>query len=386
MEKINRILKKRPSITVLILILLALACLFFYSIINPASNVRVATALVDRGDIVSSVTANGTLEPDMSLEVYSDLNGIIKSIFFDINSRIKKGDVLAIVEPDQFKIQLREAQAKYNKASVELKLNESSFNSDEILYQKNLISKQEYETSKTRYQSALALFHEATTNIESARQDLDKTKIKAPIDGIVLSKNISPGQMVKDLTDSRSLFTIASDLKKLILIIHVSEADIGKTSLGQSVNFKVSAYPEELLSGKVTKISHSPNKDKDIVTYDVTAEVDNSKLKLKPGMTAEVKIIISDKKDVIRVPTSALRFIPNNVSPQESQFDNTQSVWVRDSNGKITKTPVDIGIGNNEFSEILNNSLREGQEVVVESYSDNKNTKSILTLPQPKRF
>jgi len=103
-------------------------------------------------------------------------------------------------------------------------------------------------------------------------------------------------------------------------------------------------------------------------------------------MTAEVKIIISDKKDVIRVPTSALRFIPNNISPQESQFDNTQSVWIRDSNGKVTKKPVDIGISNNEFSEILNNSLREGQEVVVESYSDNKNTKSILTLPQPKRF
>lgn len=386
LEKINRILKNRTSIVVLIFIVLALVCLFFYSSVNPASNVRVATALVDRGDIVSSVTANGTLEPDMSLEVYSDLNGIIKSIFFDINSRIKKGDVLAIIEPDQFKIQLKEAQAKYNEASAELKLNESSFNSDEILYQKSLISKQEYETSKTKYQSALALFHEATTNIESARQNLDKTKIKAPIDGIVLSKNVSPGQMVKYLADSGPLFTIASDLKKLTLIIHVSEADTGKTSLGQSVNFKVSAYPEELFSGKVTKISHSPNKDKDIVTYDVTAEVDNSKLKLKPGMTAEVKIIISDKKDVIRVPTSALRFIPNNISPQESQFDNTQSVWIRDSNGKVTKKPVDIGISNNEFSEILNNSLREGQEVVVESYSDNKNTKSILTLPQPKRF
>ncbi len=379
-------LKKRSSLTVLILILLAGIYLFFYSSVSPISEVRVATALVDRGDIVSSVTANGTLEPDMSLEIYSDLNGIIEGVFFDINGRVKKGDVLAVIEPDQFKTQLKEAQAKYNKASAELKLNKDSFNSDKVLYQKNLISKQEYKTSKTRYQSALALFQEATTNIESARQNLDKTKIRAPISGTVMSKNVSTGQMVKYLTDSGPLFTIASDLKKLSLIVHVSEADIGKTSLDQSVNFKVSAYPEKPFNGKVIKISHSPSRDKDIVTYDVTAEVDNSELKLKPGMTAEVKIIVSDKKDVLRVPTSALRFIPDNVNPHEGRFDDTQSVWIRGSNGKITKTPVDIGISNNEFSEILNDSLREGQEVVVESYSDSKNTKSILTLPQPKRF
>lgn len=378
-------LKKRSLLTVLVLLLLAGTYLGFYRG-SSVPDAGVATVLVDRGDIVSFLTANGTLEPGMRLEIYSDLNGIIKDVFFDINSGVKKGDVLATIEPDQFEIQLKEAQAKYDKASAELKLNESTFNSDGVLYKKSLISKQEYEISKTKYQSALALFQESTTNIESARQNLDKTKIKAPIDGIVLSKNVSKGQMVKYLTDSGPLFVLASDLKKLTLIIHVSEADIGRTSVGQSVSFKVSAFPDKLFSGEVTKISYSPNKDKDIVAYDVTAEVDNSELKLKPGMTAEVKIIVSDKKNVLRIPTSALRFIPNDAEPSKDRFDDTQSVWVKESNGELIKTPVDIGVSNNEFSEVLNNSLKEGQEVVVESYYKNKDSKSILTLPQPKRF
>ena len=188
-------LKKRSLLTVLILVLLAGTYLGFYRV-NSVSNVGVATVSVDRGDIVSSLTANGTLEPGMRMEIYSDLNGIIKDVFFDINNGVKKGDVLATIEPDQFEIQLKEAQAKYDKASAELKLNESTFNSDGVLYKKSLISKQEYEISKTKYQSALALFQESTTNIKSARQNLDKTKIKAPIDGIVLSKNVSKGQMV----------------------------------------------------------------------------------------------------------------------------------------------------------------------------------------------
>lgn len=378
-------LTKRSLLTVLILVLLAGTYLGFYKG-NSVSNVGVATVSVDRGDIVSSLTANGTLEPGTRMEIYSDLNGIIKDVFFDINNGVKKGAVLATIEPDQFEIQLKEAQAKYDKASAELKLNESTFNSDGVLYKKSLISKQEYEISKTKYQSALALFQESTTNIKSARQNLDKTKIKAPIDGIVLSKNVSKGQMVKYLTDSGPLFVLASDLKKLTLIIHVSEADIGKASVGQSVNFKVSAFPDKLFNGEVTKISYSPNKDKDIVAYDVTAEVDNSELKLKPGMTAEVKITVSDKKNVLRVPTSALRFIPNDAEPGKDRFDDTQSVWVKESNGELTKTPVDIGVSNNEFSEVLNDSLKEGQEVVVESYYNNKDPKSILTLPQPKRF
>ncbi len=378
-------LKKRSLITAFVLVLLAGTYLGFYRG-SSVSNVGVATVLVDRGDIASSLTANGTLEPGMRMEIYSDLNGIIKDVFFDINSGVKKGDVLAAIEPDQFEIQLKEAQAKYDKAAAELKLNESTFNSDGVLYKKSLISKQEYEISKTKYQSALALFQESTTNIESARQNLDKTKIKAPIDGIVLSKNVSRGQMVKYLTDSGPLFVLASDLKRLTLIIHVSEADIGKASVGQPVNFRVSAFPDKLFSGEVTKISYSPNKDKDIVAYDVTAQVDNSKLKLKPGMTAEVKIIVSDKKNVLRVPTSALRFIPSDAEPGKDRSDDTQSVWVKETNGELTKTTVDIGVSNNEFSEILNNSLKEGQEVVVESYYNNKDSKSILTLPQPKRF
>ena len=170
------------------------------------------------------------------------------------------------------------------------------------------------------------------------------------------------------------------------LVIHVSEADIGKTVINQPVTFKVSAFPNELFKGKIIKISNSPNMDKDIVTYDVTAEIDNSELKLKPGMTAEVNIIIADKSDVLRVPTSALRFVPSNVNGNEARLDEKLSVWVEESNGNLTKTPLEIGVSNNEYTEVVGNSLKEGQKIVIDSYSSESGSKSILTLPQPKRF
>ena len=378
--------KNRPLLIIVVLIVVIAGYFLLIRGNNSGSGVRIVTASVDRGDIVSSVTANGTLKPNLELEVYPEVNGIIENVFFDINDSVKKDDVLALIEPAQFEIRFKEATAKYNKASAELKLDRDTFNSDKILYQKNLISKQEFENSKARFKNAQALYQEASTNIESAKQDLNKTNIKTSIDGVVLSKNVNMGQLVSDSPGSLPLFTIADDLKKMKLIVHVSEADIGKIKVDLPVSFKVSSYPNELFKGKVTTISNSPNTDKDIVTYDVTAEIDNSELKLKPGMTAEVNVIIADKTDVLRVPTSALRFVPSGFNSSESQLDEKLSVWVKESNGELTKTPIDIGVSNNEYTEVVGNSLTEGQKIVIDSYSNSGGSKSILTLPQPKRF
>ena len=380
-------LNNNRSILIIVILIVLIGCYFLINRkITSGYDVKIVTASVDRGNIVSSVTANGTLKPNLELEIYSEIEGTIENVFFDINDSVVKGDVLAVIEPAQFEIRFKEAQAKYNKASAELKLDKDIFYSDGILYQKNLISKQEFENSKARYKSALAIFREASTNMESAKQELNKTNIRTLIDGVILARNVNVGQLVTDSGNSKFLFTIADDLKKMNLIIHVSEADIGKTAINQPVKFRVSAYPDELFNGKIIKISNSPNNDKDVVTYDVKAEIDNPELKLKPGMTAEVKIIVADKNNVLKIPTSALRFVPNNIDNSKNQLDGKLSVWVKESNGKFTKTPVEIGVSNNEFTEVLKNSLREGQEIVIDSYSDNKGPKSVLTLPQPKRF
>ena len=379
-------LKNRPLLILVVLILIIGGYFVLNIGDNSGSKANIVTATVDRGDIVSTVTANGTLKPNLELEIYSGLNGTIENVFFDINDEVKKDDVLAVIEPAQFEIRFKEAEAKFNKASAQLKIDKDTFNSDKILYNKNLISKQEFENSKARYQNALALYQEASTNIESAKQDLENTNIKTSIDGVILSKNINIGQLVTDSIDNGPLFTVADNLKKMNLLVHVSEADIGKTTIDQPVTFRVSAYPNDLFRGKIVKISNSPNKDQDIVTYDVTAQIDNNELKLKPGMTAEVNIIIADKSDVLRVPTSALRFVPSSVNGTSRQLDEKLTVWVKESNGNLTETPLEIGVSNNEYTEVLDDTLEEGQKIVIDSYTNSNGSNSILTLPQPKRF
>ncbi len=377
-------LKRKPLLIAVLLLLSIGSYLFFERKFKPVPEISFVTALVDRGDIISFVTANGTLKPKREVEIYSELNGVIKSVFCDINDSVKKGDLLAVIEPNQFENRLKEAQAKYNKSDAELKLNKSIFNSDKILYEKDLISKQQYESSQTRYKNALALFQEAYANMESASQNLERTKIISPIDGTIMIRNVNAGQIVKSLADDKPMLTIASDLKKIDLVIRVSEADIGKTIKGLPVKFKVSAH-DETFNAEIIKMSNSPNKDKDIVTYDVTAEMDNSELKLKPGMTAEVRVIISEKSDTLRVPTSALRFIPSKPRVIKDDADGKLSVWAKGVNGKFVEIPVEVGISNEEFSEILNISLMEGQEIAIGSHY-NETPKSVLTLPQPKRF
>ena len=379
-------LKNRPFLIIVILVVIIGGYFILSRSNNSGSKENIVTAMVDRGDIVSTVTANGTLKPNLELEIHAGLNGEIENVFFDINDEVKKDDVLAVIEPSQFEIRFKEAQAKYDKASSELKLDKDTYNSNQILYKKELISKQEFENSKAGYQNALALFQEASTNLESAKQDLSKTNIRTSIDGVILSKNINIGQLVTDKSDSEPLFTVADNLKRMNLIVHVSEADIGKTTIDQPVSFRVSAYPNELFKGKIIKISNSPNNEQEIVTYDVTAEIDNSDLKLKPGMTAEVNIIIADKSDVLRVPTSALRFVPSSISGNKNPLDEKLTVWVKESNGNLTETPVEIGVSNNEYTEVLDSTLNEGQKIVIDSYTNKNGSNSILTLPQPKRF
>jgi len=378
---------KNRSISIIVVLILIVGGYFFLSgRNNSGSKANIVTAMVDRGDIISTVTANGTIRPNLELKIYSGINGTVENVYFDINDAVKKDDVLALIEPVQFEIRFKEAEAKYNKASAELKLDKDTYNSDSILYKKDLISKQEFEHSKAKYQNALALFQEASTNLESAKEDLSKTRIKTTVDGVILAKNINIGQFITDSADNEPLFTVADNLEKMNLIIHVSEADIGKTAINQPVNFKVSAYPNELFKGKVIKISNSPGTEQDIVTYDVIAEINNPDLKLKPGMTAEVNIIIADKSDVLRVPTSALRFVPNSIGSNKNPLDENLTVWVKDSNGDLVETPIEIGVSNNEYTEVLDNTLEEGQKIVIDSISNNEESDSILTLPQPKRF
>jgi len=373
----------------LLILIIALAGLYFlfFNKVQDQNNIKLISAPADRGDIVSIVTANGSLQPNLEIRIHPEINGVIKEVNVDTNENVSKGQVLAKIGSNSYSIKLNEAKAKYNKASTDLKLDKDTFNANKTLHDKDLISRQEFDTSRAKYKNALAAFEEAKTTLNIAESNLEKTNIKSTIDGIVLSKNITNGQIVSGSNNSEPLFTIADGLENLNLIINVSEADIGKIKNGQQVSFKVSSFPEKPFAGYIIKISNSPNTSKNIVTYDITASIDNSALLLKPGMTAEVNIIIANKKDVLRVPTSALRFVPVNTEYISSANSGQLSVWVKNSDNKLTEIPVTTGVSNNEYTEINDDgTLKEGQEIVIESFVNNNSSKSLITLPQPKRF
>jgi HlyD family secretion protein len=370
-------------------VIIALAVLYFlfFNQAQDQNNIKLISAPADRGDIVSIVTANGSLQPNLEIRIHPEINGVIEEINVDTNDKVNKGQILAKIGSNSYSIKLNEAKAKYNKAAANLKLDKDTFNANKTLHSKDLISSQEFETSRAKYKNALASFEEAKTSLNIAESNLEKTNIKSTIDGIVLSKNITNGQIVSDTNNTQPLFTIADGLENLNLIINVSEADIGKIKNGQKVSFKVSSFPDKSFAGNIIKISNSPNTSKNIVTYDITASIDNSALLLKPGMTAEVNIIIANKKNVLRVPTSALRFVPVNAEYNSSANSDQLSVWVINPGNKLTEIPVTTGVSNNEYTEIKDDgTLKEGQEIIIESFVNSNSSKSLITLPQPKRF
>lgn len=377
---------KKILLFVLIIALGALYLLFFNNK-QDQDNVRLVSAPADRGNIVSFVTANGSLQPNLEIRVHPEINGMIKEVNVDTNDKVTSGQVLARIASNSYKVKLNEAKAKYNKASIDLKLDKGTFDANKILHEKDLISNQEFEISRAKYKNALAAFQESKTALNIAEDNLEKTNIRSTIDGVVLSRNITNGQIVSDSNSTGPLFTIADGLENLNLIINVSEADIGKIKKGQKVSFKVSSFPDKSFEGDIIKISNSPNTSKNIVTYDITASIDNSGLELKPGMTAEVNIIIADKNNVLRVPTSALRFAPPDSEYISSENSSQLSVWVRGPGNKLTRVPVTTGVSNNEYTEIYDEgSLNEGQEIVIDSITNSNASKSLITLPQPKRF
>ncbi len=376
-------------ITILLIVVIYLAYRIFQ---KEGVSIAYKTANVDKGDIISYVTATGTLNPISTVEIGSQVSGIIKNIFVDFNSVVKKGEALAEIDPSPFISQLKQAQADLKKAKTDAETAKALQRANEELYKKRLISKEEYDDSKAKYSSAIATLDRATAALEIAKSNLDNTNIRSPIDGIVISRKVNIGQIVTTGQSSSPLFLIAEDLTRLKLDAHVSEADIGKIKDEQEAEFAVDAYPNQKFEGKVWQVKNEPINTNNVVTYDVVILIDNNDLKLKPGMTAEVKILVAHIKDVIRVPTAALRFIPPTyalVDKESIQLNNTSVVWVPLKNGRLKAVSVNPGINDEAFTEILEGNLSEGEKVIVEA-SEKAGTGSEplgpIVLPKPQRF
>jgi HlyD family secretion protein len=351
---------------------------------NGSDEPTFKTEKVMRGDIQAAVTASGTVNPVTTVLVGTQVSGTVKNIYADFNSPVKKGQLIAQIDPAAFEAQEEQARANLLSARANLEKSEAALldakrimERNRKLFAENFISKNDLDTSETNYETAKAQVSaskaqvaQAEATLKIAETNLRYTRILSPVDGIVVSRNVDVGQTVAASFQTPTLFTIAQDLTKMQIDTNVDEADIGKVSAGQNVEFNVDAYPDITFKGKVSQVRNAPITIQNVVTYDVVIKVDNPELQLKPGMTANVSIVLSIKKDVLKISNAALRFSPDVKDKSRTQ-QKGRGVWIIE-NKTPKRIPVVVGISDGNYSELLSGEIREGQEIIVESLTKPK--------------
>jgi HlyD family secretion protein len=282
------------------------------------------TEKVQRGDLTVIVTATGTLQPTNTVSVGSELSGIIKSVEVDYNNRVKVGQVLARLDTSKLEAQITQSKAVLESAKASLEKSQTNLvdakrtmNRDKELVSKGLISQSDFDTAETNYESAVsgvsvakAAVSQAQATLQANETDLYKSVIRSPINGVVLTRSIDPGQTVAASFQAPVLFTLARDLTQMELHVNVDEADIGKIKEGQKATFRVSAYPNRTFEGLITLSRYASSTTSGVVTYETVLKVDNTDLSLRPGMTATADITVKKVENAILVPSAALRFSP----------------------------------------------------------------------------
>lgn len=372
------------KIAVAVIIIAILGAAAYALLRDRGSGLNFRTAKAVRGDIVASVAATGAVNAVTTVLVGTQVSGTIKNIYVDFNSPVKKNQLIARIDPAVFEAQVEQARANLLAARANLEKSEAALvdakrtlDRNKELFARNLIARSELDTSDTNHETAKAQVSaskaqvaqtEAALNL--AETNLKYTKIVSPVDGIVVSRNVDVGQTVAASFQTPTLFNIAQDLTKMQIDTSVVEADIGKVAVGQNVAFTVDAYPDITFRGRVAEVRNAPLIVQNVVTYDVVVRVDNTELKLKPGMTANVSIIVASKTGVLKVPNSALRFKPSGMNKEATEVKGP-SVWIAEA-GKPKRVKVTTGISDENYTEIVSGDLLEGQDLIVEAISKSK--------------
>lgn len=386
-------MKKKIIILLIIAVVIVAIGLFFYLREN-GNNMAYKTEKVSRGGINALVTATGTVNAVTTVSVGTQVSGTIKRLMVDYNSPVKKGQLLAQIDPanvqaqvDQADANLWSAKANLEKAAVATLDARRTLQRNKELFAQNFIARSDLDTAETNAQSAeaqqkvtQAQVGQAQAALKIAKTNLQYTNILSPVDGTVISRSVDVGQTVAASFQTPTLFSIAQDLTKMQINTSVDEADIGKVQTGQKVSFTVDAYPDTLFAGKVSEVRNSPTTVSNVVTYDVIIKVDNPQLKLKPGMTANVSITIETRKDVLRISNAALRFKPaevkgkSEINKDKQEMKGTK-VWILEK-GKPKPVKVTIGLSDGNYTEISAGELKAGQEIITDSLNNKKNSGS----------
>jgi len=342
-------------------------------------------ATVERGDLTLSVSATGALSPLITVLVGSQVSGTIEKVNVDFNSQVKKGDVIAQIEPSLFKAKVAQEQANFDsakadqeKAWVSVQDARRQLERARRLFERKMVAESDVDAAQFSYDSGSvehklkkAAVAQAKATLWQAQVNLAHTTIYAPIDGVVLSRDVDVGQTVAASLQAPTLFTIAQELSRMQIETDVDEAFIGMIRQGQTVSFTVFAYPEQIFHGTLVQIRLNPKVESEVVLYNCIIHVDNADLKLKPGMTATVTVEVESRQNVLKIPNAALRYLPElppqrlkELKEQLNLNKNETLVWVP-AEGDAKPVKVGLGLTSDSETEISAEGLKEGTEVIV---------------------
>ena len=352
--------------------------------------IRYRTSVIERGSVVSVVTATGSINPVVSVQVGTQVSGMIKSLHADFNSIVKAGDVVAVIDPEPFRARRDQAASNLEmaKANVGRSKNEQAQRQRELnrarsLAEQQFVSQNDVDIAVTNAQGAdaqvnvsIAQMKQAEAALNAADLDLKYTTIRSPVNGIVVARNVEVGQTVAASFATPNLFLIALDLTKMQVDTYVSESDIGGITEGKDATFTVDAYPGMPFSGTIRQVRLAPTAIQNVVTYNVVIGVENKDLRLKPGMTANVSIVVAQRDNVLKVPNAALRFMPPKSDIAGSRHTDgppvqavsgspARPVWKQTEDGEPVAVQVQTGISDGTYTEIISDGVAVGDEIIV---------------------
>ena len=412
---------------IVIIVVAAVAGVAVYSLSKLKGNGKqkqYKTSKVERGEIIQTIKATGTVEPILVVEVGTQVNGRVKKLYVDYNSRVTDGQIVAEIDPteyqarvDQDKAALQLTLANVEQTRAKLKLAEQELARDRELSGKHLVTGTELDTSvsnrnalRAQLKNSQAAVQQARATLRVAETDLAYTIIHSPVNGVVIARNVNVGQTVVASFSAQTIFSIATDLRKIQIEAAVPEADIGKIKSGQPVTFTVDAFPDQDFQGQVSQVRLSATTTQNVVTYPVIITADNPEELLMPSMTANVSVEVARHQAVLKVLNSALRFKPEQVEGEKATTPETKvpaekpsrkpsgkisvkaahNLWIQTPTG-LSAVPITLGISDGSYSEILTGNIKEGQEVVISVIEETTNAPKATTnpfapkMPQPKK-
>jgi len=374
-------------------VVLAAGFLIYKSVTKTKQTVSIETAKVERGTISNTVTATGTLEAVKTVDVGTQVSGVIEKLFVDYNSQVKKGQLLAQLDETPLMAQLDQSKASVDQAEAQVKYQKATYERYKALLAKKLIAQSDFDLAEFNYNNAVGSLNSAKSQYDKNRINLSYARIYSPIDGTVLNRAVEVGQTVAASFNTPTLFTIANDLTQMRVEAKVDEADIGQLVNGQRVEFTVDAFPLKKFNGAVTEIRLQPVTTNNVVTYTVVIGAPNPDNILKPGMTANATFFVTERKDILLVSAKATRFTPDPealaaymppmgpdgaqaaelpappmgegaMSAPKENNDSIHTVWIKGSNGGIHPQKITVGVTDEINFEVIN-GLNVGDEVVT---------------------